>query len=141
MKKNTTKKLATTFSILTSLLLVVTPVLAADLPAAENSYEVTSDVLDSFDPLKVAGSPHAATLSTPGGIISRLLEFVFPLAGFALFIMIVAGGLQILAGATNAKGLEEGKKRVTMAIVGFLILFASYWIAQILEVIFGINIV
>ncbi|MCC6711203.1 MAG: hypothetical protein IT416_02510, partial [Candidatus Pacebacteria bacterium] len=108
---------------------------------AENSYEVTSDVLDSFDPLKVAGSPQASTLSTPGGIISRLLEFIFPLAGFGLFIMILAGGLQILAGATNAKGLEEGKKRVTMAIVGFLILFASYWIAQILEVIFGVNIV
>lgn len=130
--------------ILTSLVVFafVSPKLvsAAGLPSEENSYEVTSDVLDSFDPLKVAGSPHAAELSTPGGIISRALTFAFPIAGLALFVMIVAGGLQILAGATNAKSLEEGKKRVTMAIVGFLILFASYWIAQILEIIFGIKI-
>lgn len=115
--------------------------IAQNLPAAGQSYEVTSDVLDSFDPLKVAGSAQAGTLSTPGGIISRALEFIFPIAGLALFVMIVAGGLQILAGASNAKSLEEGKKRVTMAIIGFLILFASYWIAQILEVIFGVNIV
>lgn len=130
--------------VLTNLvwLSLVSPTLvnAADLPAEENSYEVTSDVLDSFDPLKVAGSPHAAELSTPGGIISRALTFAFPIAGLALFVMIVAGGLQILAGATNAKSLEEGKKRVTMAIVGFLILFASYWVAQILEIIFGVKI-
>lgn len=130
--------------VLTSLvwLSLVSPTLinAADLPAEENSYEVTSDVLDSFDPLKVANSPHAAELSTPGGIISRALTFAFPIAGLALFVMIVAGGLQILAGATNAKSLEEGKKRVTMAIVGFLILFASYWVAQILEIIFGVKI-
>ncbi len=142
MTKKIIKRLAITSTGLLVMLLTASNVLAATgLSGAENSYEVTSDVLDSFDPLKVAGSPQASTLSTPGGIISRLLEFIFPLAGFGLFIMILAGGLQILAGATNAKGLEEGKKRVTMAIVGFLILFASYWIAQILEVIFGVNIV
>jgi len=54
--------------------------------------------------------------------------------------MIVAGGLQILAGASNGKSLDAGKQRVTMAILGFILLFASYWIAQILEAIFGLKI-
>lgn len=102
---------------------------------------VTDEKLDLFDPLKVGGSEHAETLSTPGGIISRLLGFAFPLAGMILFVMIVMGGFQVLTGAGNQKATEAGRQRVTMAVVGFLLLFASYWIVQILEQIFNIKIV
>jgi len=133
------KKIISSLSIISAFLSLPAKVFAEELPDPE-TLEITSEVLDSFDPLQVAGSPHAATLSTPGGIISRLLQFIFPIAGLALFIMIVVGGLQILAGASNSKSMQEGQKRVTMAVVGFLILFASYWIAQILEVVFGVTI-
>jgi len=107
---------------------------------SEGSFAVTEQTLDSFDPLKVSGSNQAEKLSTPGGIISRVLDFAFPLAGMILFVMIVVGGFQMLAGASNQESLKNGQKRVTTAIVGFLLLFASYWIAQILEQIFSINI-
>ena len=138
MIKKIAKKLSTIG--LASLISPVKVLAATGVPSADSGFEVTNEVLDSFDPLQVAGSPHAQTLSTPGGIITRLLQFIFPIAGLALFVMIVAGGLQILSGASNSKSLQEGQKRVTMAVVGFLILFASYWIAQILEVIFGVKI-
>lgn len=46
----------------------------------------------------------------------------------------------MLAGANNSKSLEEGKQRITAAIIGFILLFAAYWIAQLLEIIFGIRI-
>lgn len=136
------KKIKTVLTILSLIVVagVFPTIVKADTPDPENSFEVTSDVLDSFDPLQVAGSPNAAELSSPGGIISRALTFIFPIAGLALFVMIVVGGLQILAGASNSKAMQEGQKRITMAIIGFLILFASYWIAQILEIIFGIQI-
>lgn len=101
---------------------------------------VTDELLDSLDPLQTAGSPHAQTLSTPGGIISRLLQFAFPLAGMILFVMIVVGGFQILTGAGSQESMKAGRERVTMAIVGFLLLFASYWIAQLLEQILNIKI-
>jgi hypothetical protein len=101
---------------------------------------VTSETLDKFDPLKTEGSEHAGQLSTPGGIISRVLDFAFPLAGMILFVMIVIGGLQMLTSAGNDKGLQAGQQRVTMAVVGFLLLFASYWIAQILQELLNIQI-
>lgn len=131
------------FLVIFSIFILKTPnYIYAQSPALPDpdTFEVTADVLDNFDPLLTENSPHAAELSTPGGIISRALTFAFPLAGLALFVMIVAGGLQILGGAANSKSLQEGQKRVTMAIVGFLLLFSSYWIAQILELIFGITI-
>ena len=104
-----------------------------------NDVEVTSETLNNLNPLKISSG--SADLSTPGGIISRALKFfVFPIAGIILFVVLILGGFQILVGANNSKSLEEGKQRITAAIIGFILLFAAYWVAQLLEIIFGIRI-
>lgn len=95
----------------------------------------TSENFRQLNPL--AQSEHVADLSSPGGIVSRLLLFAFPLAGLILFVMIVWGGFEMLTGATG-KGIEAGRQRVTAAIVGFVLLFVAYWVFQIVEVIFGV---
>ncbi len=100
---------------------------------------VDEGTLDSFNPLKLF-STKANQLSTPGGIVSEILKFAFPLAGIILFVMLVMAGFKMLTGATTAKNTEEGKNMITTAILGFIILFAAYWIAQLIEIIFGINI-
>lgn len=106
---------------------------------AINDVEVTSEILDSLNPINIESG--SSDLSTPGGIISRALKFfIFPIAGIILFIVLILGGFQMLAGANNSKSLEEGKARITSAIIGFILLFAAYWIAQLLEIIFGIRI-
>jgi hypothetical protein len=45
----------------------------------------------------------------------------------------------MLTGAAS-KGVDEGKQKITAAVIGFIILFAAYWIMQLLELIFGIRI-
>ncbi|NCN51330.1 MAG: SoxR reducing system RseC family protein, partial [Candidatus Pacebacteria bacterium] len=103
----------------------------------------TNETFDALNPLKVAGgetiddevaSEFADQLSTPGGIVTRVLVFIFPLAGLILFLMISWGGFEILMGAGDSSKVTAGKQRLTAAIVGFLILFASYWMVQIMEV-------
>lgn len=111
----------------------VTPTPEVNIP------EPKAQTLDSLNPLKIASSK-ADRLSTPGGIISEVLKYAFPLAGMILFIMILFGGFQMLTGASTSKSVEEGKKKITAAILGFLLLFASYWIAQLIEIIFSIKI-
>lgn len=112
---------------------------------------VSSKTFDTLNPLKIGGSDsddvtvfeesqYVNQLSKPGLFINRFLWFAFPIASLILFVMIVAGGFQILAGATSKKSIEEGRKRVVAAIVGFMLLFSSYWIIQIIEKIFGLNI-
>lgn len=104
-----------------------------------NDVEVTAETLNNLNPIKIGSG--SADLSTPGKIISRALKFfIFPIAGIILFIVLILGGFQMLAGANNSKSLEEGKQRITAAIIGFILLFAAYWIAQLLEIIFGIRI-
>lgn len=98
----------------------------------------TTETFNTLNPFKIAGSSQAEALSTPGGVISRLLVFAFPLGGLILFAMLVWGGFEIMIGSANKKSVDAGKQRITAALVGFALLFSSYWIAQILEVIFGI---
>jgi hypothetical protein len=79
-------------------------------------------------------------LSSPGGIISAAMPYLFSIAGLILFVMIVWGAFEIMTGATDPKNAESGKKRITAAVTGFLILFLSYWIGQIIQYVFGLNI-
>jgi hypothetical protein len=76
-----------------------------------------------------------------GGIISTFLPYLLTIAGLILFGMLVAGGFTMLAGAADKEAQEKGKKQITSALTGFVIVFLSYWIAQILQVIFKVNIV
>ncbi len=104
-----------------------------------NDVEVSAATLESLNPFKIGGS--SVDLSNPGKIISRALQFfIFPIAGIILFVVMLLGGFQMLSGANNSKSLDEGKQKITSAIIGFIILFAAYWIAQLLEIIFGIRI-
>lgn len=77
---------------------------------------------------------------SPAGIINRLLVFAFPLAGLILFIMIIWGGFEMVAGATNKKAMDQGRERITAAVIGFLMLFTAYWLVKVVETIFGVKI-
>jgi len=105
---------------------------------AQEVIEVTAETFDDLNPLVIAGSPLAG--ESPGGLVSRTLNFLFPLTGLILFLLISWGGFEILISSADQKGMEAGKNRVTAAIIGFLLLFSTYWMAQIVEIIFRIKI-
>lgn len=111
------------------------------LAQIEAGQEVTKETLNELNPLVIAGSPYADTFKTPGGIISRALDFAFPIAGLILFVMIVWGGFEMLSTASSKKSMDDGRKRITTAITGYILLFLSYWIMRVLEMMFGVTIV
>jgi uncharacterized membrane protein len=75
-----------------------------------------------------------------GSIVNLFLPATLTLAGLILFVMLVMGGFTMMTGAADKEAQEKGKKMITSALIGFFIIFLSYWIAQILQVIFQINI-
>lgn len=77
---------------------------------------------------------------TPGAFITSAFPLLFGFAGLILFVMLIWGSMEILMAAANAKLAESGKKRITNAVIGFFILFCSFWIAQIITTIFGLDI-
>lgn len=70
-----------------------------------------------------------------GDIITIALQYLFPLAGFLLFIYIVYGGFQWLIASGDPKKIESARNRITYAVVGFVLLIASYWITKIVQMI------
>ncbi|KKS30549.1 MAG: hypothetical protein UU93_C0035G0003 [Candidatus Amesbacteria bacterium GW2011_GWA2_42_12] len=77
---------------------------------------------------------------TFGVILSALLPYLYVFGGMALFSMLIWGGFEMLAGAQDTKAQEAGKKRISAAAIGFVLLFVSYWLAQLLQILLGINI-
>lgn len=61
------------------------------------------------------------------------------IAIIGLFLMLLAGGFTFLTSAGDSKKLEQGKGQLTNALLGFIIIFASYWLVQIFGYIFGLD--
>ena len=78
--------------------------------------------------------------SNIGDVITALLPYIFAIAGIILFGFIIIGGFAIFTSGGNTDKINAGKEKILHAVIGYALLFASYWIAQILEVIFNIPI-
>lgn len=79
-------------------------------------------------------------INSVGQLVSALLPNVYLFASILLFLYAAVGGFMIITGAGDADSTENGKSALTNAIIGFVIIFVSYWIIQIVEVITGISI-
>ncbi len=75
-----------------------------------------------------------------GAFISSLLPNVYIIAGLILFFLIIFSGYGLLSAGGDPEKLKQSSKVLTATITGFIIIFASYWIIQIIEVITGIPI-
>ncbi|MBP8591043.1 hypothetical protein KBI33_01055 [Candidatus Shapirobacteria bacterium] len=87
----------------------------------------------------VVDNPPIKDWGTIGDIISRLLVYVFPLAGIATFVYLLIGGFNYLTAAGNEEAAKKAQGQITNALIGFLIIFLSYWIVRLLEIILGVE--
>ncbi|MFC1727723.1 hypothetical protein ACFL0Y_04330 [Patescibacteria group bacterium] len=90
----------------------------------------------------VNDSSGVRSLGTLGNLVSTLIANAYILAGIILLFLIVGGGITMIVGAGQSRpeSVGKGQKTITAALIGFLIIFASYWIIQIIEVITGLDI-
>jgi hypothetical protein len=83
----------------------------------------------------------ASVFSTPADLINKiLLPNMFVFAGFIMFALLLGGGLTIVMSGGDPKGSEKGMQTIKTAITGFLIIFAAYWIMQIIEIVTGVKV-
>lgn len=101
---------------------------------------LTSTCMDSLNGILLPDQAKATALGTPRGFISGLIPYLFTFAGLILLVMLMWGGLEMLTGASDPKAQDAGKQRMMNAIIGFILLFCSYWLADIVQRIFGISI-
>lgn len=78
----------------------------------------------------------ASVFSTPADFFNKLiLPNMYIFAGFIFLALLIGGGLVVVASAGDTKSTEKGMQTVQTAIAGLLIIFAAYWIIQIVEIV------
>ena len=76
-------------------------------------------------------------ITTFGQIVSVVIKNAFVLAGIISFILLIFGGFNVIVAAGDSKKAQQGKTAITGAVIGLLVVFGSFWIIQIIEVITG----
>ena len=77
---------------------------------------------------------------TLGDIFSALLPYIYGIAGIILLFMLIFGGIGLMTAAGNPDKIKAGRGRITAAIIGFFIIFVSYFIVQLVEIALGVQI-
>jgi hypothetical protein len=85
----------------------------------------------------------ATTFNDFGSIVSVIVKNAVVFAGIISFVLLVLGGFSVIvgAGSGDTKKLEQGKKAVTGAVVGLLIVVLSVLIVQVIATVTGIPII
>jgi hypothetical protein len=92
---------------------------------------------------KLFGDHSIFTIMSTGSIndlISAILPNLYIIAGLIVLIYLAFGGFTVITGGGDTKATEQGKEMITKAAIGFLIIFASYWIVEIIEIVTGLTI-
>jgi hypothetical protein len=75
-----------------------------------------------------------------GSLVSAFVPNIFTVAGIIAFALLILGGFGFIvgSGAGDTKQMEQGKKALTGASIGLIVIFGSFWIIQIVEKLTGL---
>ena len=85
--------------------------------------------LAQIDPGEIQGSTGFA--ANIGSVISSILSFVMALAALIVFMYLIWGGIQWITSGGDKTKTEDARNKITAAVVGLIVLAASYAILQI----------
>lgn len=85
------------------------------------------------------GSSNFQSLNSVSGIVSLFINAAFVISGLILLFFFIMGGIGMIssAGESDPQKSEQAKKTITSAVIGFVIVFASYWIVKLISSLLG----
>jgi hypothetical protein len=69
-----------------------------------------------------------------------LLAYVYVFAGLGLLVFLIAGGLTLMTAAGDQNKTKKGFGMISSALIGFMIIFVSYFVVQLVQVILKVKI-
>lgn len=80
-------------------------------------------------------------LNGVASLVTLFLNIVFVLSGLILLFFFIFGGIGMIssAGANDPQKSEQAKKTITSAVIGFVIVFVSYWIVKLIGQLLGMG--
>ena len=75
---------------------------------------------------------------SPAFLVNLIVSNLFIVAGVVLFLLLILAGFKFITG--GQKGAEDAKGIFQTSLIGFITMFAAYWIIQIIALLTGITI-
>ncbi|MCB9813458.1 MAG: hypothetical protein H6772_03565 [Pseudomonadales bacterium] len=89
------------------------------------------------DCLKLSDSTTVSSVyNNPAFLVNLAVRNIFVLAGVVLFLMFFLAGYKFITKGKD--GIEDAKRIVTMSMLGFSIMFAAFWIVQLVSLLTGV---
>ncbi len=94
---------------------------------------LASDINNVFNPPRSTDSV--------GSLVTVIVRNAIFFAALIFALLIFSGGFMMIAGAGSGdpQQLAKGQRAVTIAVVGFVIIFTAYWLVGILGKLTGVN--
>lgn len=80
-----------------------------------------------------------AQLTDLEGIFANVLQAAIALAGVALFIMLLVGGIKYITSGGDSKAAASAQQTITWAIIGIVLLASAYLILRLIANFTGID--
>ena len=90
--------------------------------------------------LRPGGQFQALGNLTVPSIVSGLIRLVLVIAALVFFFILVIGGIRWILSGGDKTATEGARSQITAALVGLVIVFAAWAIIQLVNVLFGIDI-
>lgn len=88
--------------------------------------------------LGVGGPRVDQTYSKPADLINVIVPNIMVVGGIIIFFMFIMAAFKFMG--DSSKGKEEAAGIMKTALIGFVLMFAAFWIVQIVKVITGTDI-
>lgn len=92
------------------------------------------------EPVDVTGAIPTELNFTVGNIITWAITAVLVIAGLIFFFMLIIGGLRWILSGGDKAATESARGQITAALIGLVIVFSAWAIAQLISAVFGVDI-
>lgn len=75
-----------------------------------------------------------------GNLLSTLVTLLIIIGVVSFVFMLLLGGIQWITSSGDKAGVEAAKGRVSHALIGLVVLFCVFAVIQVVQSVFGINI-
>lgn len=91
-----------------------------------------------FNTIIGATAPNLADKSVTE-VIGIVVGYIFPLVGLLIILYFIYGGYTYMTSRGNPQQMAQAQGIIVNALIGFIVVFTSYWVVQFAGYIFGIS--
>lgn len=86
------------------------------------------------------GAPSATVKDlTIGAVVSTAIKVLVVVAAVLFFFWLVLGGIKWITSGGDKNKTEEARQQITSALVGLVVVFSAWAIAQLIKILFDVD--